>query len=63
MCRYCEDQKETFGAGADIPYVECFPAGWEKGTPLATACSAAGVTGRVDGTFHVILQTLNKFNG
>ena len=44
-CSHCEDQKETFGAGADIPYVECFPNGWEKGTPLAPACAAAEVTG------------------
>lgn len=44
-CSHCEDQKETFGAGADIPYVECFPNGWEKGTPLAQACSAVEITG------------------
>ena len=32
-CSHCEDQKETFGAGADIPYVECFPDGWKRGRP------------------------------
>ena len=32
---------EFFGAGADIPHVECFPNGWERGTPVAAACSAA----------------------
>ena len=44
-CSHCEDQKETFGSGADVPYVECFPNGWERGTPLAPACAAVGVTG------------------
>ena len=44
-CSHCEDQKETFGKGAAIPYVECFPNGWEKGTPIADACKAAKVDG------------------
>ena len=44
-CSHCEDQKEFFGAGADIPYVECFPNGWERGTPVAAACSAADIQG------------------
>jgi len=26
-CSHCEDQKEFFGAGAAVPYVECFPDG------------------------------------
>ena len=44
-CSHCIEQKETFGAGAQIPYVECFPDGWERGTPVATACDAAKVEG------------------
>mmetsp|Transcript_41225 Transcript_41225/g.66051 ORF Transcript_41225/g.66051 Transcript_41225/m.66051 type:complete len:440 (-) Transcript_41225:423-1742(-) len=44
-CSHCIDQKETFGAGTEIPYVECFPSGWEKGTAMAPACAAANVTG------------------
>lgn len=44
-CSHCIEQKETFGAGAQIPYVECFPDGWERGTPVTEACSAAKVEG------------------
>lgn len=44
-CSHCIEQKETFGAGAEIPYVECFPDGWERGTPVANACAAADVQG------------------
>ena len=44
-CSHCEDQKEIFGAGADIPYVECFPGGWERGTPVAAACASADIQG------------------
>ena len=44
-CSHCEDQKETFGAGADIPYVECFPDGWKRGTPVAAACAGADISG------------------
>lgn len=44
-CSHCIEQKETFGAGAEIPYVECFPDGWERGTPLSGACEAAKVDG------------------
>lgn len=44
-CSHCIEQKETFGAGAQIPYVECFPNGWERGTPVTEACSAAKVEG------------------
>ena len=44
-CSHCIEQKETFGAGAQIPYVECFPDGWERGTPVAAACDAAKVEG------------------
>jgi len=44
-CSHCEDQKETFGAGAPVPYVECFPDGWRRGTPLDAACASAEITG------------------
>ena len=44
-CSHCEDQKETFGAGAEIPYVECFPDGWKRGTPVAAACAGADISG------------------
>ena len=44
-CSHCEDQKEIFGAGADLPYVECFPDGWQRGAPLASACANANITG------------------
>lgn len=44
-CSHCEDQKELFGSGAAVPYVECFPDGWQRGTPLAEACANVGITG------------------
>ena len=44
-CSHCIEQKEIFGAGAEIPYVECFPDGWERGTPLSGSCEAAKVDG------------------
>jgi uncharacterized membrane protein len=44
-CSHCIEQKETFGAGAQIPYVECFPDGWERGTPVTQACDLAKVEG------------------
>ena len=44
-CSHCEDQKEIFGKGADVPYVECFPDGWQRGAPLASACANAQITG------------------
>ena len=44
-CSHCIEQKEIFGAGAEIPYVECFPDGWERGTPLSGSCQAAKVDG------------------
>jgi hypothetical protein len=30
-CSHCAEQKEAFGAGAPLPYVECFPDGYRKG--------------------------------
>ena len=63
-CSHCIEQKETFGAGAEIPYVECFPNGWERGTPVADACSAANVEGFptwvIDGKKLEGEQTLEK---
>ena len=44
-CSHCEDQKEIFGAGAEIPYVECFPNGWQRGAPLDAACLNVDITG------------------
>lgn len=44
-CSHCEDQKEIFGAGAAIPYVECFPDGWQRGAPLDAACANVDITG------------------
>ena len=44
-CSHCIEQKEVFGNGADIPYVECFPDGWTKGQTMASACAAADVKG------------------
>jgi len=44
-CSHCIEQKEYFGSGAEIPYVECFPDGWERGTPVAKACDVAKVEG------------------
>ena len=44
-CSHCIEQKEYFGSGAEIPYVECFPDGWERGTPVAKSCDAAKVEG------------------
>ena len=44
-CSHCEDQKEIFGAGAEIPYVECFPDGWQRGAPLDAACANVDITG------------------
>ena len=44
-CSHCIEQKEYFGSGAEIPYVECFPDGCERGTPVAKSCDAAKVEG------------------
>ncbi len=30
-CSHCAEQKEAFGKGAPLPYVECFPEGYRKG--------------------------------
>ena len=44
-CSHCAEQKAAFGAGAPIPYVECFPEGYRKGVQLAPACKAAKLEG------------------
>lgn len=44
-CSHCTEQKEAFGRGAGLPYVECFPSGWSRDTPLAPACEAAHLAG------------------
>jgi len=44
-CSHCFEQRQAFGAAAaaDLPYVECYPDGFARGTPPAPACVAAGV--------------------
>jgi uncharacterized membrane protein len=44
-CSHCLDQKEEFGKDTELPYVECFPEGWQKGAEIAKACSDAKVKG------------------
>lgn len=46
-CSHCFEQKQAFGvaAQADLPYVECYPDGFRRGTRPAPACVAAGVEG------------------
>ena len=44
-CSHCAEQKEAFGAGAPLPYVECFPEGYRKGVQMAPACKAAKLEG------------------
>mmetsp|Transcript_12734 Transcript_12734/g.24030 ORF Transcript_12734/g.24030 Transcript_12734/m.24030 type:complete len:84 (+) Transcript_12734:3205-3456(+) len=46
-CSHCLEQKEVFGKEAmeNFPYVECFPAGWKKGTKEAAACESNDVRG------------------
>lgn len=46
-CSHCFEQKQAFGvaAQADLPYVECYPDGFRRGTRPAAACVAAGVEG------------------
>ena len=44
-CSHCLDQKEEFGKDTELPYVECFPEGWQKGTEIAKVCADAKVKG------------------
>jgi hypothetical protein len=46
-CSHCFEQRQAFGvaAAADLPYVECYPAGFSRGVGPAPACVAAGVEG------------------
>ena len=46
-CSHCLEQRQAFGiaAQADLPYVECYPDGFRRGTRPAAACVAAGVEG------------------
>jgi len=44
-CSHCLDQKEEFGKDTELPYVECFPDGWQKGTEIAKVCADAKVKG------------------
>ena len=44
-CSHCAEQKAAFGAGAPLPYVECFPEGYRKGVQMAPACKAAKLDG------------------
>jgi len=44
-CSHCEEQKELFGAGAPLPYVECFPEGYRKGVQMVDACKAQNLSG------------------
>jgi len=47
-CSHCLDQKLLFGAEAvkEMPYVECFPNGFERGNvQMADACTAANLQG------------------
>jgi len=46
-CSHCFEQKQAFGIAAqdELPYVECYPDGFRRGTRPATACLAAGVEG------------------
>ena len=44
-CSHCAEQKAAFGAGAALPYVECFPEGYRKGVQMAPACKAAKLDG------------------
>ena len=46
-CSHCLEQKEVFGKEAmeNFPYVECFPAGWKKGTKEAAACESNDIRG------------------
>lgn len=46
-CSHCFEQRQAFGAAAaaDLPYVECYPNGFGRGVPPASACVAAGVQG------------------
>jgi len=46
-CSHCLDQKLQFGREAytELPYVECFPDGWRRGTPIDSQCKAANVQG------------------
>ena len=52
-CSHCADQKEEFGSGADIPYVECFPDGFKTGQParprsLLRSCALAAAAALAD---------------
>ena len=57
-CSHCFEQKQAFGvaAQADLPYVECYPDGFRRGTRPAAKCVAAGVEGfpswRIGGTLY-----------
>lgn len=46
-CSHCFEQKQAFGISAqtELPYVECYPDGFRRGTRPAAACTAAGVEG------------------
>ena len=55
-CSHCIEQKAPFGARAQIPYVECFPHGWERGTPVATACDAEIIHQIVDEAYVIYLK-------
>ncbi len=44
-CSHCLDQKEEFGKDTELPYVECFPEGWQKGAEIAKVCADAKVKG------------------
>ena len=46
-CGHCFEQKETFGreAQAALPYVECYPNGYEGPQSIAPACKEANIDG------------------
>ena len=44
-CSHCEEQKELFGRGAALPYVECFPEGYRAGVEIAPSCAAEKLSG------------------
>jgi hypothetical protein len=44
-CSHCAEQKEAFGAGAGLPYTECFPEGYRQGIQARAARMRAGIAG------------------
>lgn len=46
-CSHCFEQKQAFGIAAqnELPYVECYPDGFRRGTAPAKECVAAGIEG------------------